>query len=43
LQKEKLKEFAQPYGEITTSASSDLEQIRSQIDKLQENNQVTFY
>ena len=39
-QKDKLKECAQPYGEITTSASADLEQIRSLINKLQENNQV---
>jgi len=35
-----LKECAQPYGEITTLTSADLEQIRSLIDKLQENNQV---
>jgi hypothetical protein len=40
LQKDKLKECAQPYGEITTSTSADLEQIRSLINKLQENNQV---
>ena len=40
LEKDKLKECAQPYGEITTVTSADLEQIRSLIDKLQENNQV---
>ncbi len=36
--KEKIRELAAPFGEISTSAASDLEQVRALIDKIQENN-----
>ena len=36
--KEKIKELAMPSGEIITSSSADLDQVRASIDKMQENN-----
>ena len=36
--KEKLKELARPFGEIKTTSSADLEQVRALIGKLRENN-----
>lgn len=36
--KDKIKDLATPFGEITTSTSADLDQVRTLIDKIQENN-----
>lgn len=37
-EKDRLRELALPFGEISLSASADLEQVRGAINKLMENN-----
>lgn len=39
--KEKIKEVALPFGEISTASSADLNEVRTLIDKIQENNRVS--
>lgn len=39
--KDKIKEVAMPFGEISTSVAADLEQVRALIDKIKENNPTT--
>ena len=40
--KEKIKEVALPFGEISTTSSADLDQVRNLIDKIQENNNCSL-
>lgn len=39
--KDKIKDMASPFGDISTSSSADLDQVRALIDKIQENNQCS--